>query len=232
MTLRPLALALLLVPSVVSAQDAPRDTTLPPETEPIDVKVLRTIYDIEVAPFELAMRGVNESAFPVYYGVSPAMWVGTLVTGADTRPALEMTLSQAATVATTFALKNIVQRPRPYVALSDIGTRDRRHEGDEIFDPHSFPSGHTSSAFAVATSLSLSYPEWYVVAPSMTWATLMGAARVWHGVHYPSDVLVGAGIGTGTAFAVHFIVAAFDELDDEGADGASVVVPVRFVIPL
>lgn len=227
--IRLLVLFLCLATSA-AAQDAPRDTTLPPETEPIDVRVLRTVYDIEAVPFTAAMRAVNVSAYPLYAAASPALWAGTLAAGADTRPALEMTLSQAANVGATFALKNIIQRPRPYAALSDIAARDRGHQGDDIFDPHSFPSGHTSSAFVIATSLSLSYPEWYVVAPSMTWATLMGAARVWHGVHYPSDVLIGAGVGAGAAFAVHLLVPILVEGDEETA-GASVV-PVRVVVPL
>ncbi len=227
---RALLWSLLLV-SAVAAQDAPRDTTRPPETEPIDVQVLRSVYDVEVAPVEWTMRGVNASAYPIYFAASPLMWGGTLAAGADTRPAIEMTLAQVANFGTTFALKNIVQRPRPYAALDDIAARDRQHQGDEVFDPHSFPSGHTSSAFVIATSLSLSYPKWYVVAPSMTWAGLMGVARVWHGVHYPSDVLIGAGIGTATAFAVHYGVALLREIDTSGGDEAAVV-PVYLVIPL
>ena len=215
------------------AQDAPRDTTRPPETEPIDVKVLRTIYDVDAVPFELAMRGVNASAYPIYLGAAPALWIGTLATGQDTRPALDLTLSQGANFGLTYALKNIVQRPRPYASLSDIAARDRGHQGDEVFDPHSFPSGHTSSAFVIATSLSLSYPEWYVIAPAYTWATAMGLTRAWHGVHYPSDILVGAGIGTASAFAVHFLVPIVLPTDDEDDPlGSQAGVPITLVIPL
>ncbi len=100
------------------AQDAPRDTTLPPETEPIDVKVLRTVYDVEAVPFELTMRGVNASAYPIYLGAAPALLAGTSLTDSDTRPVLLLAASQFANFGTTFALKNIVQRPRPYAALS------------------------------------------------------------------------------------------------------------------
>ncbi len=230
MTPRCLAATLLLAASAaVSAQDAPRDTTLPPETEPLDVRLLRTVYDIEAVPFEWTMRGVNASAYPVYWGASPALWIGTLAAGADAQPALELTLTQAGTLGTTYLLKRLIRRPRPYAALSDIDARDRAHQRDDVFDAYSFPSGHTSSAFAVATSLSLSYREWYVVAPSITWATLMGTARVWHGVHYPSDVLIGAGIGAGTAFAVYLLTPrVFD--DDEEA--AATVVPLHLVISL
>ena len=215
------------------AQEAPPDTTLPPETEPIDVKVLRTVYNVDVVPFELTMRGVNASAYPIYFGVSPALWAGTLLTESSTRPALRMTLAQGVNFGTTYALKNIVQRPRPYAALDDIAARDRGHQGDDVFDPHSFPSGHTSSAFVIATSLSLSYQEWYVTVPAYTWATLMGLTRAWHGVHYPSDIVVGAGIGTASAFATHLLLPLVLASGDDGPDlGADAGVPITIVIPL
>ena len=63
----------------------------------------------------------------------------------------------------------------------------------------SFPSGHTATAFALATSLSVKYPKWYVIAPSALWACSVGVSRMNEGVHYPSDVLAGAAIGAGCA---------------------------------
>ena len=64
----------------------------------------------------------------------------------------------------------------------------------------SFPSGHTSSAFATATSLSLAYPEWYVIVPSFAYAGTVAYSRMHLGVHYPSDVAAGALIGAGCAY--------------------------------
>ena len=64
----------------------------------------------------------------------------------------------------------------------------------------SFPSGHTSFAFATATSLSIKYPRWYVIAPSYLWAGAVGYSRMNLGVHYPSDVLAGAMLGAGSAW--------------------------------
>ena len=64
---------------------------------------------------------------------------------------------------------------------------------------YSFPSGHTATAFALATSLSITYPKWYVIAPSALWACSVGVSRMNEGVHYPSDVLAGAVIGAGCA---------------------------------
>ena len=94
----------------------------------------------------------------------------------------------------TYALKYTIDRQRPYDRYPD------RIHGIEKEDSPSFPSGHTAAAFSLATSLSITYPKWYVIAPSAVWACGVGLARINQGVHYPSDVLTGAAIGVGCAF--------------------------------
>ncbi len=101
--------------------------------------------------------------------------------------------SVAATIVEAYALKYIVKRPRPYITYPDLS-----HLATE--GTPSFPSGHTSVAFGLATSLSLHYPKWYVVVPSFAWAGLTGYSRMYLGVHYPTDVLAGAALGAGTAW--------------------------------
>lgn len=93
----------------------------------------------------------------------------------------------------TQGLKRVVKRERPYVTYSDIHKLD-------VGGGYSFPSGHTSAAFSTATSLSLLYPKWYVIAPVYLYAGLVGYSRVYEGVHYPSDVLAGAIVGAGGAW--------------------------------
>ena len=70
----------------------------------------------------------------------------------------------------------------------------------------SFPSGHTSMAFSTATSLSLMFPKWYVIAPAYIWAGAVGYSRMHLGVHYPSDVLIGAIIGGGSAVLSKWVI--------------------------
>ncbi len=93
----------------------------------------------------------------------------------------------------TTGTKHLVKRNRPYVDYPFI---NKLAEGGG----YSFPSGHTSAAFTTATSLSLYFPKWYVILPSYLWAASVGYARMYQGVHYPSDVLVGAIVGSGSAW--------------------------------
>ena len=60
----------------------------------------------------------------------------------------------------------------------------------------SFPSGHATQAFAVASVISAHYEENWIKCSSYTVAGLVGAARSYHDAHFASDVLAGALIGT------------------------------------
>ena len=90
-----------------------------------------------------------------------------------------------------FLLKNTIRRLRPYHVIE--GTR-LITEGAHGF---SFPSGHTSSTFGLATGLSLHFPKWYVIAPSYVYAIIVALSRPYLGAHYPSDLLAGAVLGVG-----------------------------------
>jgi membrane-associated phospholipid phosphatase len=90
----------------------------------------------------------------------------------------------------TTILKYVVNRQRPYESYSDIQRLSSDHTP-------SFPSGHTTSAFCTATSLSLMYPKWYVIVPSYSWAACVSYSRMHLGMHYPTDVIVGAILGAG-----------------------------------
>lgn len=70
-------------------------------------------------------------------------------------------------------------------------------------DNLSFPSGHTTIAFALATSLSLSFDRWYFSVPLYGLATLTAWQRIYNFEHWPSDVFMGAAIGTAVGWIVH-----------------------------
>ena len=90
-----------------------------------------------------------------------------------------------------FLLKNSLQRNRPQAALQNF--RSIITPSDQF----SFPSGHTSAAFMMATLLSFYLPA--LIIPLYLWATLVGCSRVVLGVHFPTDILVGIFLGVCTA---------------------------------
>jgi membrane-associated phospholipid phosphatase len=88
-----------------------------------------------------------------------------------TRKGIYVFATLASTFMLTTALKYAVDRPRPYITYTFLDNQSTESDA-------SFPSGHTSSSFALATSLSLSYPKWYVIAPAYTWASFTAYSRL------------------------------------------------------
>jgi membrane-associated phospholipid phosphatase len=73
----------------------------------------------------------------------------------------------------------------------------------------SFPSGHTTVAFALASSVSAYYNnKWYVAVPAFTLAGVSGWSRIYQQKHWPSDVVLGALIGTTVGYTLHNISRA------------------------
>ena len=101
----------------------------------------------------------------------------------------------------TSGLKYLIKRKRPFTTYPGIIVNK---SSKPCLDP-SFPSGHTSTSFTTAMSLSLAYPKWYVIIPSYLYAGTVAYSRMDLGVHYPSDIIGGALIGTGSAY-ITFII--------------------------
>lgn len=96
-------------------------------------------------------------------------------------------------------LKYTINRQRPYEQYPLLIHPYEYEQGK------SFPSGHVSTAFATATSLTLTCKKWYVVVPAFTWASSVAYSRLYLGEHYPTDVLAGAIIGTGSAILSNWL---------------------------
>lgn len=110
--------------------------------------------------------------------------------------------TMAWTLGLTEVSKAVIGRYRPV-----LYTEDAVEAADELSNQRSMPSGHTSTAFALATAYWLNNPD-VGLAPKLTAmaaAVGVGALRVVAARHFPSDVVVGAVLGTGVAFALHTI---------------------------
>lgn len=108
-----------------------------------------------------------------------------------TRHALLMLALGAVNLTVYYALKRSTRRQRPFERCDSI------HACLKVPDAFSFPSGHTLHAFAFALLLSAFHPG---LAPLLwSFAVLVGLGRVVLGLHFPSDVLAGAALGSMTA---------------------------------
>jgi membrane-associated phospholipid phosphatase len=115
------------------------------------------------------------------------------------RRALSLALACILTLILTHLLKDLCGRTRPFnsaVPNASDGRWEWRgwwwgfHKGSSF---GSFPSAHTTAAFALASSLAWFYPRGRAL--FMTLALITAAQRVLHCAHYLSDVIAGLGIG-------------------------------------
>lgn len=103
-------------------------------------------------------------------------------------PSVRMAVVGIAGVLLYKYLKSRLVRERPYISLAGIVP------GTPALDRYSFPSGHTLHAVSFSILATARFPQLaWLVAP---FAAMVAASRVVLGLHYPTDVVAGAVIGT------------------------------------
>ena len=112
--------------------------------------------------------------------------------------------------AVAYSIKFLVNRKRPLIFLETV-TQLPKSQG-EILDP-SFPSAHTFCAFMMATVLSHWFPRYRVI--FFITAAFIGWTRIYLGLHYPTDVVVGALLGYGiTRLFLHWVDLRLEKAAD------------------
>jgi undecaprenyl-diphosphatase len=112
---------------------------------------------------------------------------------------LYVLLSIAVAGLISYIMKKSFSEPRPYEV-------DNRIVQLSVGGGYSLPSGHTTEAFASAMALTLLFPRWFVFLPMFLWASVVASSRIYLGVHYPFDILVGMWIGSTSSFVFyHFL---------------------------
>lgn len=102
-------------------------------------------------------------------------------------------------------IKNIVERPRPFLADPSLATEFIR-----LPSSFSFPSGHTGSSFAAAATLCfLPLKRGWIKAVPLCGAALVAFSRLYLCVHYPSDVLGGIVVGVACGIAAGLFAERF-----------------------
>ena len=164
----------------------------------IDINILRDINVNRNKNLDPTFKLVSKSALPISIAAPIIMYSAGMIKKDSTikKQAIFIGETFLVNAFVTTALKQVVKRKRPFDSYADI---------DQAISAggYSFPSGHTSIAFATATALSMAYPKWYVIAPSFVWASAVGYSRMHLGVHYPSDVFAGAILGSGSAYLTY-----------------------------
>ena len=115
---------------------------------------------------------------------------------------------------TNVLLKNMVARPRPFDAYTEIIPLITRPTD------FSFPSGHTCASFACALVFFRMLPKKYGV-PAVILAGMVAFSRLYLGVHYPGDVLGGFLVAVFTSTLAYHLVQAYCKKAKEQSEGLS-----------
>ena len=110
--------------------------------------------------------------------------------------AVKLVVAIAVTAVIVQTLKWVIKRRRPE---GEWGTIYR------MTDPHSFPSGHAARMAMLAVVAMALGPTWFAGLLAL-WAPLVALARVAMGVHYLSDIVVGAVFGAGIGLILALVL--------------------------
>ena len=190
---------------ITACIDGPHDRPVcPPLRYRTDGAMLRRVYRTPSPVLRGTFRAIDATSYATFAAVPVVQGAAALARGMSLRPALATLAAEGAAGIAVTGLKAVLARERPYVAEPDIAPRIRGGRVHAVGDhSYSLPSGHAALAFATATSVALA--DRRTAVPAYAWATTVSAARLWHGVHYPSDVIAGAALGFVAGAAAHVV---------------------------
>ncbi|HEU4976634.1 MAG TPA: phosphatase PAP2 family protein [Baekduia sp.] len=153
----------------------------------------------------LAHHDTVEDPLVAYVNASELLFLGMLIVAflvvgghrrqGTRRAVVAAGLSAAGALALAKVISELVDRPRPFVAHHDVVHLFSSHAADP-----GFPSDHTTAAFAIGVALVLRERVWGSIV--LVLATILAIGRVGMGVHYPTDVIGGAALGSLVALAL------------------------------
>ncbi|MEO6975628.1 MAG: phosphatase PAP2 family protein [Gallionella sp.] len=142
------------------------------------------------------MRNIERFGAQYSVGVLGGFYLAGAIGNNETATAVAqdgLTASIIASGIITPAIKFVTGRARP---RENLGVAHLHPFSLSYSSNSSFPSGHTTEAFALASVISSHYEETWVACASYSVAGLVGVARSYHGAHFASDILAGALVGT------------------------------------
>lgn len=174
---------------------------------PLDKKIAQNLRDSATQAnrfFSKASTGVEHIASPGAYVIGGSLYLIGTVARKERIADLGWHGSEAVLFAQgiTSVIKGVAGRGRPFLSQGEDPDDFRVFKGFSGGDWASFPSGHTSTAFAAAAAVTNETTRWW---PRSTWivgplmyggAAAVGLSRMYHSRHWGSDVVIGAAIGT------------------------------------
>ncbi len=173
---------------------------------PLDRRIAEGLQDRSTQAnrfFKDASRGFEVISQPGAYIIGGSLYAVGRVGGNERMADLGLHGAEAVFVSevATYLLKGLMGRARPYVTGDTVPTSFALGRGFEQHDYRSFPSGHTSTAFAAAAAVTSETSRWWprstkFIAPLMYGgATMVGLSRMYNNRHWASDVVLGAAVG-------------------------------------
>jgi len=174
--------------------------SLPLLCQNVDIDLLKKINLERNTNLDRTFQYITDSAAIIAYGLLAIILLGAFIykNTVHKRKAITIGASVLLSAIVASILKHTVNRSRPFDVYNFI---QKVSDGGSP----SIPSGHTTDAFAIATAICLAYPKWYIILSAFLWAFAVGYSRMDLGVHYPSDVLTGALIGSGVSLLCYKI---------------------------
>ncbi len=150
----------------------------------------------------LVLNGFHTSVLDVFFkyftqvgGWVPCAVGGVLLLFRKWKIATVVLVGQLIATLITTPIKRIIRAPRPSVILSELGIDFPMVEGVDLHSTLSFPSGHTSAAFAFCFAVALFCTKWWQKMLCLLVAIFCGYSRIYLSQHFLEDVLAGSVVG-------------------------------------
>jgi membrane-associated phospholipid phosphatase len=159
-----------------------------------ELQFLKWLESIRIGFFTTLFEGVTilgEETLVILFVV--VLWFAV-----DSRLAQKVFFVTICSMGLNGIVKNLAQVPRPF----DKGVLPVRKETATGF---SFPSGHTQNFSTWSTLFAIKFKKKWLTVLVTVFIVLVAFSRLYLGVHYPSDVIVGVALGVGTAFLGNYL---------------------------